>query len=437
MPHETNEKPTISLALRVRPERKLIRKGGSELSIDFSIQVGPAPAQKKPERPPLKLALVLDRSGSMQGEKLSIAKRATLAVLDQLAERDKVAVVVFDDRIDIVQAVAPVNSALKSQVNKALQKIEARANTALHEGWLTGCNAIVSDAGVAGENVLARCFLLTDGIANVGVTDPERIAGEAAGVRENTGISTSTFGIGQDYNELLLGPMAVAGGGQFHHLRTPEEIFNTFVGELGELLSIAARQVRLEIELESGLSMDLISAYWMDTARLSVAIGDLQYNEEQHAIAHVRFPAQWNSERRTVRARLVWLEGKSECQTSWQELHFFYASDPACEDERPDPEVIHWASLHGSDHARREAIALNNRGDIAAARAVLHQAAQQVASSAGTDQELQDEVASLDELEKRMANAPLPAPAAKESYFQQQRRSRGKRDYRGPEEDKK
>src|SRR5438132_172271 len=95
---------------------------------------------------------------------------------------------------------------------------------------------------------LTRCFLLTDGLANVGVTDVEQIAADAAGVRANAGVGTSTFGIGLDYNEALLGPMAVAGGGQFHNLRSPAEIATTFLGELGELLAVAARDVRLEIE---------------------------------------------------------------------------------------------------------------------------------------------------------------------------------------------
>jgi len=425
--------PGTSLTLHARPERKFINTGGSECSIDFHMKMGSAPVQKKPERLPLKLALVLDRSGSMQGEKIKIAKRATLAVLDQLTERDKVAVVVFDDRIDLIQSIDRVTPALKSQVRKALDKIEARANTALHEGWLTGCNSIVTDAGTLSEEVLARCFLLTDGIANVGETDPERIAGEAAGVREHTAISTSTFGIGQDYNELLLGPLAVAGGGQFHNLRTPEEILNTFVGELGELLSIAVRQVRLEIEIESGLNMELVSPFWIDAAKRFIAIGDLQYDEEQHAVIRVQFPAQWNSERRSVRARLVWLEGTLEKQSAWQELNFSYASDLMCKEETPDSEVVHWASLHEADRARREAVKRNKQGDYAGAQAVLYGAAKKIASSSSSAP-LQVEADALRDLAAPMA-APMAPGASKEVYYQQQMRSRNKRDHRNAEPD--
>jgi Ca-activated chloride channel family protein len=429
MDQNGNDKKAL-LTLHARPERTLIRKNGDECAIDFHVRVGVRPERKESVRAPLRLALVLDRSGSMQGEKLRIAKRAALAVLDQLSERDSVALVVFDNRIDVIQSAAPVTPKLKQQIQAALQHIDARANTALYEGWLTGCNAIVSDVGSSAGDGLARCFLLTDGIANVGVTDPERIASEAAGVREHTKISTSTFGIGQDYNELVLGPMAVAGGGQFHHLRSPDEIFHTFVGELGELLSIAARQVRVEVQIESGLKMELLSAYWMEAERGSIALGDLQYGEDQHAVIRVQFPAQWNSEKRTVRVRLLWSEGTSERETPWQELHFSYASDKDCDEETRAADVVQVVSLQEADYARREAIARSNRGDVAGARAVLQQAASRVERNAPAAPALQAEISALEAFSDQMANAPLPPSVAKEQYYQQQRRSRNKADYR-------
>lgn len=421
--------PHTSLTLRMRSERKLIQKDGSTCALDLHIQVGPVPTQRETKRPALRLALVLDRSGSMEGEKLQIAKRATLAVLDQLTEKDSVSVVVFDHQIDVVQSVAQVTPTLKKQVKSVLHEIDARASTALHEGWLTGCNSLVNDVAPAPAEELARCFLLTDGIANVGETDPERIASEAAGIREHTRISTSTFGIGSDYNELLLGPMAVAGGGQFHHLRSPEEILNTFVGELGELLSIAVRQVRLEVEVESGLKMELVSAYWMDPARNSIAVGDLQYGAEQHVVIRVQFPAQWNSQQRTVRARLLWSDGTGERASAWQELHFLYAEEEALKAEVPDAEAVDIAGIHEADRARREAIVLNSRGDLAGAQAVVQKAVSQVAQGAAASPALEAELNLLNDFEKAAAT-PMSAPLAKEYYYQQQRRSRNKADYR-------
>lgn len=425
-----------NITLRMRPERRLIRQGGSFRHIDFHLQVEQAAARTETARTPLTLALVLDRSGSMQGEKIRIAKQAALSVLDRLEERDQAAVVVFDDRIDVVQARAPVTSALKASVRAALALIEARANTALHEGWLTGCKAIASESVPATEAGLSRCFLLTDGLANVGVTDPEQIAGEAAGIREHAGIGTSTFGIGNDYNELLLGPMAVAGGGQFHHLRTADEIANTFIGELGDLLAVSARQVRLEIEVEPGMQVDLVSAYWSNASsagasRWSIAIGDLLSGEERHVVVRFGFPAQQGRDSLAVRGRVLWLADGGERSTDWQEIRFAYADQAACDAEARDPEVMHWVGLHEASRAHTEAIKRSQAGDLKGARAALQKVATSIAGYAGADEELQASISELENTGEQMAHAPLPSAASKEMLYRQQTSSRGQKDHRG------
>src|SRR5262245_33828058 len=181
--HGDPDASNVTMTMDLRPERRFIRQGGSFRHIDFHLRVTAPASAVRAERTPLTLALVLDRSGSMQGEKLRTAKRAALAVLDGLEERDRAALVIFDDHIDVLQPLGSVDAAFKANVRAALSPVEARANTALHEGWLTGCKAIASETVPANEQSLSRCFLLTDGLANVGVTDPEQIAGEAAGIR--------------------------------------------------------------------------------------------------------------------------------------------------------------------------------------------------------------------------------------------------------------
>ena len=435
--HERKEQTSPILTLQVRQERRLIRATGSKRSIDFWMQVGTIVEQK--ERQPLKLALVLDRSGSMQGAKIETAKKATLAVLDQLSAQDQMAVVIFDDRIDVIQKLAAVTPEYKRQLRHELEKVQARANTALHEGWLTGCNALTEEGTVRADQAVARCFLLTDGLANVGVTDPEHIAGEAAGVREHTGISTSTFGIGNDYNELLLGPLAVAGGGQFHHLRTADEITTTFVGELGGLLSVAARQVRLEIKTDVGVRADLLSAYWMEKReeRQSIVLGDLQAGEERHVVLRFDLPEQREREYASIQARLIWLEEDREQSTPWQEARFSYASESACDDEPQDTDVMYQMGLNEADRARREAVRLGKQGDLVRSRATVRAAAQAMASYAAQSPELQEEVAQLQALDQQLAQAPLSPAASKEAYYQQQRRSRGQKDYRAPDSEPK
>ena len=417
-------------SLDVRPERRLIEPAGAERYLAFTIRVAEA-ARPPAERTPLTLAIVLDRSGSMAGEKLETAKRATLAVVERLDERDRVALVIFDDRIEVLQPATAPTSTIKSRLREALGAVQARASTALHEGWLTGCQAIVGDGDGRIGTDPARCFLLTDGLANVGLTDPERIASEAAGVYRNAGVGTSTFGIGPDYDEHLLGPMAVAGGGQFHHLRAADEIASTFVGELGGLLSVAAQRVRLELALDASVEAEVISAYWAEQSpgRLSVTVGDLLAGDERHVVVRLCFPAEDGRPDRPVRARLVWQSEGVERYGEWQALTFAYASAAACAAEPRDPAVMHWVGLHQADRAEQRATELNRQGDFAGAAQVVAHTAGEIARYAGNDPALGAALAELRQVQPEVA-APMASLAAKEMYATSQRRSRAQRDFR-------
>lgn len=430
---------TVSVDLMSSPECSLIHASDSSRYIVFFTNVHHTDVVKEQQkRLPLELALVLDRSGSMHGAKLQTAKQAVFSVLDHLTPRDTVSVVAFDNQIETIQSPATVTPQLKSQLRETLFALQARASTALHQGWLTGCKSLANTVSKAETQALKRCFLLTDGLANVGMTDPEQIASEAASMREQSAISTSTFGIGTDYNELLLGPMAVAGGGQFHHLRSPEEIINTFVGELGELLSVAALQVRLEVETSQGTELDLISPYWLKSARDNplrriISIGDLQSNEERPVVLRFTFPSrQEGAEPQIIRARVLWRADNVEHATDWQEIRFSYASQDACEGEARDPQVMKLVAQHEADRARHEAVASSNRGDRIGAQQSLHRAVYAMSRYASGNSEVEMERSSLEDLAGQMSRAPMPSELSKEIYYNQQRRSRNSRDYRQP-----
>jgi Ca-activated chloride channel family protein len=427
----------VRVTLRARPDRKLIEPAGSVRHVDVHLQVSRQAGDANCERAPLLLALVLDRSGSMAGEKLSMAKRAALAVLDKLDERDRVALVVFDDHIDVLQPAALATDVVKAHARAELARIESRGSTALHEGWLTGCNAIVEELARDGRNGVARCFLLTDGLANVGISDPEQIARQAGDIRLRTGIGTSTFGVGADYNEALLGPMAEAGGGEFYHLRNAHETTGTFIGELGEMLGVAAGNARLEIEAQADVRVEALSAYRMlpaDGTRRVLLIGDLLAGDERHIVVRCTLPGSGNEAACPVRARLVWTEDGAEQQTEWQVVPFQYATHAACQDETADEEVLHWVRLDQTESAWREALRQNASGDWQGAQATLRAASAAIAAHAETDQELQARLAELLQMESELDRGLLDAMRAKEAYYQSQTRSRGKawRDYRGP-----
>lgn len=197
--NQSDSKNNPQVSLDMRPERRLIGSG-SHRHVEFVVSVGSVPDAARTTRSPLAISLVLDRSGSMHGEKLDTARRAAIAVLDQLEDADRVAAVIFDKHIDVLQTGAPATTEVKARLRAQIAAVQARGSTALHEGWLTGCRVIAPDRIGA---TVTRCFLLTDGQANVGLQDAEQLASETAGVREHAGVSTSTFGIVESYCQML------------------------------------------------------------------------------------------------------------------------------------------------------------------------------------------------------------------------------------------
>ncbi|MGH2509865.1 MAG: hypothetical protein ACRDHZ_21000, partial [Ktedonobacteraceae bacterium] len=136
-----------------------------------------------------------------------------------------------------------------------------------------------------------------------------------------------------------------------------------------------------------------------------------------------------------IRARVVWLADDTKWCTDWQELRFSYASQSACDDEPQNVDVMHLVGIEEVDHARREAIRYNNLGDLQKARASLAVAAQAVSGYAKGDAQLQEELAQLRTLDEEMRIAPMAPSAAKEVYYQQQKRSRQQKDYRSENPD--
>lgn len=166
-------------------------------------------AQTDSTRPPATVQVVLDRSGSMDGERLDAAKEALVRLVDRLDPTDCFGVVAFDDEVQVVVPAAGLTD--KAATRHAIASLVSGGMTNLSGGLLRGmqeARRVASDGG-------ATLLLLSDGHANAGETDPARLAGVTAGGRDH-GITTTTVGIGMDYDELLLAE--VARGGQGSHV---------------------------------------------------------------------------------------------------------------------------------------------------------------------------------------------------------------------------
>ena len=229
--------------------------------------------------------------------------------------------------------------------------------------------------------------------------------------------------------------MAVAGGGQFHHLRTPVEITSTFLGGLGELLTVAARNVRLEIEAAPGTRAELISPFWMNplpdtSARWAVIVGDLLSGEEREVVVRFGFLSQMEHAGHRVRARLSWVDDAGLHESEWQDVFFGYADHAARSAERADPRAQRVIGVHHAERAQRRAIELSRAGHIDAARQLLQAVARRIAEYAGTEPQLLDALNALRGAEASLAHQGYAPVAGKEAYYASQLRTRGQRDLR-------
>jgi CBS domain-containing protein/uncharacterized protein YegL len=181
-----------------------------------------APPAPDSERQPLDVVLVLDKSGSMSGEPLRSVKAATEHFLRLAGPDDRVGVVAFDNTADLVLELAT------HQFDTAaaqIRNIYTGGSTNLSGGWLKAIEMLEASAR---PEALRRVIILTDGQANVGETDPDRLASIAASARSRS-ITTTTIGFGGGYDEKLLATIADAGTGNDYWCAGPDhapKIFN-------------------------------------------------------------------------------------------------------------------------------------------------------------------------------------------------------------------
>lgn len=197
-------------------------------------------------RRPVNLVLVLDRSSSMRGPRLSQAVLAVRRVLERLDERDRLGVVSFDAAARVLLPPGPVNDEARKRLNVELERLETGAGTNLAAGWRKGCE--LAAAGYVRE-AIARVILLTDGLPSVGIRSSEKL-GAIAEAEAARGVSTTTMGIGEAFDDELLGEISRRGKGGFYYLASPESIPAAFGRELEGVFAIAGTHVELKVVLE-------------------------------------------------------------------------------------------------------------------------------------------------------------------------------------------
>jgi Ca-activated chloride channel family protein len=397
--------------LNVRPDRRLIRP--QSRSQRFLLVEVTAPASdRRIDRSPVNLAFVIDRSGSMGGQKIELARRAVEEGIGRLDARDRFSVVSYDDQIDVVIESTPASAEAKRNALTRLATIDARGSTNLAEGWLRGCAQV---ARYAMASQVDRCLLLTDGLANVGITDQAELERHAAEIAER-GVTTSTFGIGVDFDEQLLEGLATNGRGNFRYVESAVQIPDYITSEVGETLEVVARGVTLEVETESGVLVDTVGTFKSYNAgdRTVVELGDLV--SEQHLDLVLRFSFPYGQIGQATQVRLTLRDrdgvlGGAAADATWQ-----YADNAANDAQPRDRDVDVAVATKFAAKARQEAVALNKAGQFGASSERLAAVGRRIRRYAGSDPRLQGLANELDH-ETVSYSAPVAPAALKQAHF--------------------
>jgi Ca-activated chloride channel family protein len=405
--------------LAVRPDRRLIRANGRSrryLLVEITAPtVALDPARR---RPPVNLAFVLDRSGSMGGHnKLSLAKQAALESIHRLEAEDRFAVVAYDDEIDVVMPGSTATPEARREAARRLAGIEPRNSTDLHAGWLTGCEQVAEGLQAEGVN---RVLLLTDGLANRGVTDPTELARLAYDLRRR-GVTTSTFGVGSDFDEALLQVMADNGGGHFYYAGDVAQMRDHITSEVGETLEVVAREAVLELTLPESVRIESLSPFRVEHSggRARVLLGDMVSGQVLSIALRLTFDFGTVGREVGIVLRVADRDGAFERATpaiSSVSLGWTYADTGANDAQPRDVEVDRVVARLFAERAKQEAVRLNREGRYDDAKRALEGVRKRVHAYAGSDTVLRELVHELSEEQVQFA-APMPEMARKQAYF--------------------
>jgi Ca-activated chloride channel family protein len=375
------------------------------------------------DRAPMNIALVLDRSGSMDGSPLHYSKKACQFVVDQMGSQDLLSLVAFDDEITTV--FQPQNVTHKDMMKLHIEKIQSGGSTNLSGGLLQGIQHVMQHRK---EGMVNRVILLSDGHANSGITDRTKLSAIAKEYGE-MGIGLTMMGVGNGFDEELLENLADNGNGNFYYIEKADDIPDIFAKELEGLCAVVAQNVQLALTPQEGVTLTGIFGYKPSEVdgKISLHVGDLFHQELKSILLEFNFDNQINFERTVV--NLDWsfvdvTDGAQLCSLT-QELQVHFTNDINQLEQAPNTHVEKQVKITESAIVIEEAIQAFDQGDEERGRMMLQAQADQMLVMAvqSDDAELREESQVLyDQLENFTYSSETRKNLHNQKYRQMKRK---------------
>jgi Ca-activated chloride channel homolog len=365
----------------------LAARSGEETFVLVNVRADAAARGREARR---HLTILIDRSGSMQGQKLQNAVAAAQGAVRRLSDGDLVSVIDYSTRASVLVLPSAVDDAMRERVSEAVARLGADGDTCISCALDESRELLATRPGF-----VSRVLLLSDGEATSGVRDLPGMHRVAESVR-NAGATVTTIGLGVDYNERMMAAIARDTNGRHHFAESSGSLAAIFDQELSGLERSVARDTRLELELGSGIEvMDLSGlGFTREGARVVVSLGTFAAGEERTVLARVRATSGQSGERPVAVARITYEDlTTGRAASNEGRLTATFTTDGS---RSPlDPVVQTQVERTGTVTALNQANDLFQRGDADAARATVAQ--------------------KLTEVRTRRAGALAAAPAPKKA----------------------
>jgi Ca-activated chloride channel family protein len=351
-------------------------------------------AKNRERRSPINVAIVIDRSGSMQGERLAAAKEGARVALDRLSKDDIVSLVAYNHNVDVLVPAARFGGA-RSTFEKAIDGLRADGTTALYDGVKEGGRQLKE---FLSDTKVNRVVLLSDGLANVGPSTPRELA-ELGRDLASKGISVSTIGLGLEYNEDLMQRLAAASDGNHVFVERPSDLAEIFDREFGDALSIAAQDITITIECRLGFKPIRILGREADISgdRITLKLNQLQAENERYVVVELEAPkgaALGEGDVADIGVEYLDIDSGTRAKAQVHAKARITDNDDEAE-ASINKSVMSQVTAQVATENSEKAVEMRDKGDIAGARKVL-----------------EDNAAYLNKQRGYVTSGAAPAPAA-------------------------
>ena len=358
----------------------ILRAGGGEVYAGFDLSMGQVASGP---RPPLNLAIVIDRSGSMSGDRIVHAKSAAIGIVDRLGEQDRVALVQYDDAAQVVVPSIPTDRAGKDRLRGAIREMTLGGSTNLHGGMVLGQGEVQRTLA---PGQVSRIILLSDGRANAGVVDPTQIA-DAARAAADKGVRITSVGVGLDYNEDLMEAIAEAGRGNYHFVKESSDLEKVVAGELSGIQATVATAVELRLR-PSCAGVEITEVIGYESRRegdaVVIPMADLFGGDGRKLLVSLRVPDRVNGPVGAIRGELRYTDARSgETRTAEVALGLQVSDDHAAARASVDTDVMAQVLKVQAAQSMRQAAQAYEQGDRERAVQILGSTRTKLESDAG------------------------------------------------------